>query len=179
MHGVQEPQLHHREADSGRVQVGEEKVLPLLSVPCGPSGKETLIMLFRYKPDEGRNARQATFWLGEGMMAFALTMKDRSLDQISEQLENGRPIIAPVLLPRGRYFGRDLPVVSRHDAGTVNPDEQLVDGTHKHHYVVIFGQSEDKLLLMDPAFGIVKISKNEFTGYWLAEKNAALLCSSF
>ncbi|MCX8228737.1 MAG: preprotein translocase subunit SecE [Planctomycetota bacterium] len=28
-------------------------------------------MLFRYKPDEGRNARQATFWLGEGMLAFA------------------------------------------------------------------------------------------------------------
>ncbi len=28
-------------------------------------------MLFRYKPEEGRNARQATFWLGEGMLAFA------------------------------------------------------------------------------------------------------------
>lgn len=28
-------------------------------------------MLFRYKPDEGRNARQSAFWLGMGMLAFA------------------------------------------------------------------------------------------------------------
>lgn len=106
----------------------------------------------------------------EGMMALAVTMKDRPLDQISEQLENGRPIIAPVLLPHGRYFNRDLPAVGHLDATT---------GTHKHHYVVLFGQSEDKFLLMDPAYGIVKISKSEFTSYWSGEKNAALLCSSF
>lgn len=28
-------------------------------------------MLYRYKPDEGRNARQTAFWLGEGMIFFA------------------------------------------------------------------------------------------------------------
>jgi preprotein translocase SecE subunit len=28
-------------------------------------------MLFLYKPDEGRNARQSAFWLGFGMLAFA------------------------------------------------------------------------------------------------------------
>jgi len=27
-------------------------------------------MLYRYKPDEGRNARQTAFWLGEGMIFF-------------------------------------------------------------------------------------------------------------
>ena len=115
----------------------------------------------------------------EGLIAFALTMKERPLDQISEQLENGRPIITPVLLPRGRYFGRDFPVVGRLDATTVNPDKQLVGGTHKHHYVVVFGQSDDKLLLMDPAYGIVQVPKSEFTHYWAEEKYAALLCSSF
>lgn len=26
--------------------------------------------MYRYKPEEGRNARQATFWLGEGMIVF-------------------------------------------------------------------------------------------------------------
>jgi len=115
----------------------------------------------------------------EGLIAFALTMQDRPLDQISEQLENGRPVIAPVRLPRGRYFGKDLPVVGRLDATTVNPDKQLIGGNFKHHYVVIFGQSESQFLIMDPAYGIVKISKSEFTNYWGAEKNAALLCSSF
>ncbi|MFT5109442.1 MAG: putative double-glycine peptidase/putative small secreted protein [Verrucomicrobiales bacterium] len=115
----------------------------------------------------------------EGLIAFALTMKDRPLDQISEQLENGRPVIVPALLPRGRYFGRDLPIVGRLNATTVNPNTQLVGGNFKHHYVVIFGESEDKFLIMDPAYGIVKISKSEFTNYWTAEKYAALLCSSF
>lgn len=115
----------------------------------------------------------------EGLIAFALTMKDRPLDQISEQLENGRPVITPVRLPRGRYFGRDLPVVGRLDATTVNPDKNLIGENWKHHYVVIFGQSDDQFLLMDPAYGIVKISKGEFISYWSAEKNAALLCSSF
>jgi preprotein translocase subunit SecE len=28
-------------------------------------------MLFRYKPDEGRNARQIAFWFGEAVTAFA------------------------------------------------------------------------------------------------------------
>ena len=28
-------------------------------------------MLYRYKPEEGRNARQTAFWLGEGMIFFA------------------------------------------------------------------------------------------------------------
>lgn len=28
-------------------------------------------MLYRHKPDEGRNARQTAFWLGEGMVFFA------------------------------------------------------------------------------------------------------------
>ena len=115
----------------------------------------------------------------EGLIAFALTMKDRPLDQIAEQLENGRPVIVPVRLPRGRYFGRELPVVGRLDATTVNADKTLVGSNWKHHYVVIFGQSDDQLLLMDPAYGIVKISKADFNLYWSAEKNAALLCSSF
>jgi len=28
-------------------------------------------MLYRFKPDEGRHARQTAFWLGEGMLFFA------------------------------------------------------------------------------------------------------------
>jgi predicted double-glycine peptidase len=115
----------------------------------------------------------------EGLIAFALTMKNRPLDQISEHLENGRPVIVPVLLPRGRYFGHEFPVVGRLDATSVNPNSKTVGGNFKHHYVVIFGQSDEKFLLMDPAYGIVKITKSDFNKYWSAEKNAALLCSSF
>ena len=102
----------------------------------------------------------------EDMMAFALTMKDRPLDQISEQLENGRPVLVPVLLPSGGYLSRET------------SSESAADDSRRH-YVVIFGQSGQKFLLMDPARGIVKVNKADLLNYWSAEKNAALLCSSF
>ena len=101
----------------------------------------------------------------EGLIAFALTMKDRPLEQVSEQLENGRPIIVPVVLSNGRDSGSELPVVSQPDSTTDNSDMQPAGSSVKYHYVVIFGQSRDKFLLMDPAQGIVKVSKSEFTGY--------------
>lgn len=108
----------------------------------------------------------------QGLIAFALTMKDRPLEQVSEQLENGRPIIVPVQLPDG------------HSAAATNlPDATatatVAEPALPHRYVVIFGQSHDQFLLMDPAQGIVKLNKQEFVSYWAGEKYAALLCSSF
>lgn len=109
----------------------------------------------------------------EGLIAFALTMKDRPLEQVSEQLENGRPIIVPVHLPDGRPAAPPTPT---NDPGATAP---ATDPARPHRYVVIFGQSHDQFLLMDPAKGIVKLNKQEFTNYWAEEKFAALLCSSF
>lgn len=40
-------------------------------------------MLYRYKPDEGRNARQAAFWLGEGMVFFACYALSGTLEGFS------------------------------------------------------------------------------------------------
>jgi preprotein translocase subunit SecE len=48
-------------------------------------------MLYRYKPDEGRNARQASFWLGEGMIFFGCYALSGTLDSASSGLR------APVL----------------------------------------------------------------------------------
>ncbi|MGI9244107.1 MAG: cysteine peptidase family C39 domain-containing protein [Verrucomicrobiales bacterium] len=113
----------------------------------------------------------------EELIAFALTMKDRPLEQVSEQLENGRPVIVPVVLPDGQYQSSS----GRSSAPQVNVETPPADShsATKNHYVVIFGQSTDQFLLMDPAHGIIKVSKSEFTNYWSAEKYAALLCSSF
>ena len=38
-------------------------------------------MMYRYKPQEGRNARQAAFWLGIGMAAFGATSLRGTLDR--------------------------------------------------------------------------------------------------
>lgn len=115
----------------------------------------------------------------EGLIAFALTMKDRPLDQISEQLENGRPVIAPVHLPHGRSPAGEILASTRPDIGSANPDKSRLGENWQHHYVVIFGQSDQQFLVMDPAYGIIKIDKSDLTKYWSEEKNAALLCSSF
>ena len=40
-------------------------------------------MLYRYKPDEGRNARQAAFWLGEGMLFFGCFALSGTLEGVS------------------------------------------------------------------------------------------------
>ena len=40
-------------------------------------------MLYRYKPDEGRNARQAAFWLGEGMIFFGCFALSGTLEGFS------------------------------------------------------------------------------------------------
>ena len=50
-------------------------------------------MLYRYKPDEGRNARQTAFWLGEGMVFFGCYALSGSL--VSFESLRG-PLIASV-----------------------------------------------------------------------------------
>ena len=46
-------------------------------------------MLYRYKPEEGRNARQTAFWLGEGMIFFGCYA-------LSGTLEGWRSLRAPL-----------------------------------------------------------------------------------
>ena len=43
-------------------------------------------MLYRYKPDEGRNARQASFWLGEAMLFFGCYALSSTLESAASGL---------------------------------------------------------------------------------------------
>jgi len=115
----------------------------------------------------------------EGLIAFALTMKDRPLEQVSEQLENGRPVIVPVNLPSNGAPGSKPAVETPPTDPSAPPIEQPSDAKSPLRYVVIFGQSSNQFLLMDPASGVVKVNKTEFIESWSTEKFAALLCSSF
>ena len=133
-----------------------------------PTDVEALAAKYPAESDKGYTLLQLRhIAMEEDLNVLALTMKDRPLDQVSEHLENGRPIIAPIRIPSNGYLGRSSVPQSSSDS-----DSEI-------RYVVIVGQSDDQFLLMDPAHGIVKLKKTEFTNYWSAEKNAALLCSSF
>lgn len=120
----------------------------------------------------------------QGLMAFAVSFQPgRSgspAAQLSQQLAKGRPVIAAVKLPQGRYFSDPVPIIGTLDARTVRPFG-LVPATggqeYKLHYVVVIGESGDRYLLMDPAYGIVSVPSVALLPWWGDLGYAALLCS--
>lgn len=110
----------------------------------------------------------------EGVAAFALTMDSNPWDQLSDQVKNGRPVICAVRLPRGKYFGRSLPLVETLDRRSV----MSTGNEWLSHYVVVMGRTNDEVLLMDPKFGIVRLDRDQFLYFWSLQDHAALVCSS-
>lgn len=119
----------------------------------------------------------------QGLMAFAVGMDtgtEPPARQLSSHLAKGRPIIAAVFCPQGRYFGDPVPLIETWDASTFRPLGMVptTDGREfKHHYVVVFGENTQRYLLMDPAYGIVSVEKQAFLRWWKDESWAALICS--
>lgn len=110
----------------------------------------------------------------EGLAAFALTMDGSPWAQLEEQIANGRPVICAVQLPRGRYFGKSIPLVETLDRRAV-----LTTGNEwLSHYVVVMGRTHEEVLLMDPKHGIVRLGRDPFLHFWRLENYAALVCSS-
>lgn len=109
----------------------------------------------------------------EGLLAFALGMEREPLKQVLEHIAAGRPVIAALELPKGRYFGASVPVIETVDRRTVTG---FGDKT-KAHYVVVMGTSGARVLLMDPQYGYVDISHGEFVQFWKAMGYPALVCS--
>jgi preprotein translocase SecE subunit len=59
-------------------------------------------MLYRFKPDEGRNARQTAFWLGEGMLFFgcyALSGTLSGFDSLASPLVESMPSVPLLGIP--------------------------------------------------------------------------------
>jgi predicted double-glycine peptidase len=109
----------------------------------------------------------------EGLLSFALGMDQDPLGQVIAHVSEGRPVIAALELPKGRYFETNVPVIETTDRRTVTG---LGDKT-KAHYVVVMGTSRDRVLLMDPQYGYVDISQGDFVGFWKAMGYPALVCS--
>ncbi|MEM0895501.1 MAG: cysteine peptidase family C39 domain-containing protein [Verrucomicrobiota bacterium] len=114
--------------------------------------------------------------IDEGLMAFALTMKEQPLEQLGEQLEHGRPVIVPLEQSIGDVFG--APVDDLQEFSSIRRGE-VVHASEGNRYVVVFGQSKSQFLVLDPGFGVVSVDKDIFGEEWGRKNYSALLCSSF
>ncbi|MCB1100620.1 MAG: C39 family peptidase [Verrucomicrobiae bacterium] len=112
----------------------------------------------------------------EGLLAFAMTTAgtEHPTGKLNEQLDKGRPVIIAVECPYGRYFGKPVPVIESFDSRSV----WNVGQRWKAHYLVICGYSSDEYLVMDPAYGIVRVAKAQLLEFWRRTKHAALVCAS-
>ncbi|MEZ5299094.1 MAG: hypothetical protein R3F11_00220 [Verrucomicrobiales bacterium] len=135
--------------------------------------------LFNRHPPESREGysiqQLRRMAIGEGLIAFALSMNDQPLEQLRSHIQKGRPVIVSAQLPGGRYFKRPLPILESIETDLMpgNPEDQT-----SRRFVVVAGEDSDELLLMDPAFGLVRVSKSAFLAWWGEEQYSALLCSS-
>lgn len=101
--------------------------------------------------------------IDEGMMAFALTMREQPISQLSEQLKNGRPVITSVLLSPKGY-----------------PDlAASAPASAQKRHAIVFGQSDDEFLIMDTGHGVIRMPKEQFKTMWSGGNYAALVCSAF
>lgn len=112
----------------------------------------------------------------EGVLAFALTMEADPIETLAEHVKKGRPVIAAVELPKGRYFQGGLPLIETLDRRVMQ--SPVPTSAWKSHYVVVCGVSYGEVLLMDPQYGLVTTSKTEFEQFWKRQGYAALVCSA-
>lgn len=140
-----------------------------------PYEEKQLIERYPSKSPEGYPILQLReIAITEGFAAFALTMERDPWSQLGDQIDNGRPVICAVTLPRGKYFGGSLPLVETLDRRTV----MTTGNEWKSHYVVAMGRTNDEVLLMDPKYGIVRIGREQFLHFWQLENYASLVTST-
>lgn len=112
--------------------------------------------------------------LDRGLVAFAVTLDEDPWRELFEHIDAGRPVITAIQCPRGRYFGKKVPLVETLDRRAV----MSTGNEWKSHYVVVMGRNYREVLFMDPEYGIVRANRDDFMYFWQRQDYAALICSS-
>lgn len=110
----------------------------------------------------------------EGLLAFAVALDREPLSQLMGHLQKGRPVLVAAKVPKGRYFGDNLPLIE-------TLDRRVLCGLGdpmKPHYLVAMGMSNKEILLMDPQYGHVRTSLSQFEQFWKEMDYAALVTSA-
>jgi ABC-type bacteriocin/lantibiotic exporter with double-glycine peptidase domain len=110
----------------------------------------------------------------QGLKAFVVSMKEHPGASLRAHLAKGRPLLLAVECPKGRYFGRPLPVIESFDSETVTP----LGAKYKQHYLLVIGYSPAEWLVMDPAHGIVRVQKQDLMRFWRRMHYAAMVSSA-
>lgn len=106
--------------------------------------------------------------LGEGV-GLAQFVYRGSLEDARDNLDKGRPIIA--LIERPNYANYSWLHLNNVPVTTIWNELR----PKKSHWVVIVGMVPGKVILHDPAAGMVALPRGKFETLWQAKKNTCLL----
>jgi predicted double-glycine peptidase len=139
-----------------------------------PASQETI--LAEYPP-----LKESGYTLGElhliarqhGLQPFLVSMASSPNTSLEAQIRKGRPVIIALKCPKGRYFGGTIPIIERFDSETVT----TLGKSLKDHFVIVTGFSNDRWLVMDPAYGLVSVEKDQLSRFWKPMHWASLIVS--
>jgi hypothetical protein len=127
-------------------------------------------------------AELMTIARANGLMTSAVVLSD---EQLTQELEHGRPVLVPVRLPsiyvqQRQLPGGDIPVVGFirnsliYRAGRVSEQTNLavVD-----HYLLVVGYDHDLFVVVEPVMGYRTIGADKLNRYRTHFHNAALVFS--
>ncbi len=111
----------------------------------------------------------------EGLKAYALSMEDEPRSELEEQILKGRPLICAVRIPMHLYLLNGIPLIGRNYRALT-----WALGMRKKHFVVVAGLNleENKVLVMDPAYGFTTFSWYRFERAWAKMEYSCLLVSA-
>lgn len=106
------------------------------------------------------------------LVAYAFAMNKEPLIQLENEILKGRPVICAMNYPVMLYFAYDVPIYGPFYRSLI-----WLMGPRKNHYIVVFGIDSTNFLIMDPAYGFVEITREDFESCWISKSYAVLLCA--
>ena len=118
-----------------------------------------------------------------GISAYGVRLEEADL---VAELEKGRPVLAPVLLPfvyeqSASLFDPDPALVSQLKSwslGAIGTASEMTGSGMLAHYVLVVGHAKDRFVLLDPVLGYRTIAKSRLARYRASYEGASLIFSS-
>jgi hypothetical protein len=142
--------------------------------------------LFRRTPPQTPSgysmAELMTIAQSNGLLASAVRLSDQ---QITQELERGRPVLTPVRLPsiyvqQRQLPGGDVPVVGLLRNSLIYRAGRASEWTHLamvDHYLLVVGYDRDLFVVVEPVMGYRTISIDKFDRYRRPFGDAAIVFS--
>ena len=128
-------------------------------------------------------AELQTLAIRQGLVASAVRMDKAG---IIDELEHGRPVLVPVVVPaffvdRRAIPGANAPVIGIAAGALRNQLARVSEITHMamvNHYVVVVGYDHDQFAIVEPVMGFRTITQERLERYRSGFQDAALVMSA-